>query len=54
MFRYRPLYEQVRDAEKENTKLKDKLDKAQADLAYVAMMTDVDIMDDSEEVEDNE
>lgn len=52
MFGFIPVSQQLRRVEKENIILKDNIEKAQADVAYVAMMTDVDIFD--EEVEEDE
>ena len=52
MFNYVPLNEQVRKTEKENNILKQQLEKSQADISYIAMMTDVNI--DDEEADSNE
>lgn len=47
--------QQLNDERKKNAELANKLYKAQADLEYVAMMTDVDLGEDTEEeVSENE
>lgn len=53
MFGYRSIREQMLDERNKNAVLAAALAKANADIAYVAMMTDVDI-DDEEDAEDEQ
>lgn len=48
MFKYRDLHEQLIAERNRNEQLTYQLEKANADLYYIAMMTDVDLEEDSE------
>jgi hypothetical protein len=55
MFGYKSTREQLLEERRKNAELQAKLTKTNADIEYIAMMTDVDIEDDEEqEVQDNE
>jgi hypothetical protein len=55
MFAMKTIEEQVLDLSCENVKLKSALDKTEADVEYIAMMTDVELdSDETEEDENNE
>ena len=49
MFVYKPLKTQVLEERQKNAQLQSALDKAVADLEYVAMMTDVELEEDENE-----
>ena len=53
MFEYKNVYKQLIEVRNKNTELAMKLDKTNADIEYIAMMTDVDL-EETEEVEDVE
>lgn len=53
MFRYKSIHEQLFEERRKNAKLQAQVDKANADIEYVAMMADVDIEEDETEVTDN-
>jgi hypothetical protein len=50
MFAYKSIREQLLDERKKNAELQAALTKANADIEYIAMMTDVDIETDDQEV----
>lgn len=54
MFAFKPIKEQTLDLRRENAKLKTNLDKTNADMEYIAMMTDVELDTGSDETEDDE
>lgn len=52
MFKMKTVKEQALDLRRENIRLKTALDKTNADVDYIAMMSDIDLeTDDSEETE---
>jgi hypothetical protein len=54
MFRYKSIHEQLFEERRKNAKLQSQVEKANADLEYIAMMTDVDIEEDETEVTDDD
>ena len=54
MFGYKSLHEQLIEERNKNEQLQYQLEKANADLYYIAMMTDVDLEEDSEVPENDE
>ena len=54
MFGMKTLKEQALDLRRENVKLRIELDKTTADVAYIAMMTDVELDTGSDETEEDE
>jgi hypothetical protein len=54
MFRYKSIHEQLFEERRKNAKLQAQIAKANADLEYIAMMTDVDIEEDETEVTDDD
>ena len=54
MFGMKTLKEQALDLRRENVKLRIELDKTTADVAYIAMMTDVELDTGSDETEEEE
>lgn len=54
MFGMKTIKEQTLDLRRENAKLKTNLDKTNADIEYIAMMTDVELDTDNDETEDGE
>ncbi len=54
MFGHLNMKEQLRQAQELNRKLQAKLAKAVGDVEYIAMMADVELDQDDEEVADNE
>jgi hypothetical protein len=54
MFKYKSIHEQSFEERRKNAKLQAQVEKANADLEYIAMMTDVDIEEDETEVMDDE
>ena len=54
MFGMKTLNEQALDLRRENAKLKTDLDKTNADIEYIAMMTDVELDTGSDETEEDE
>lgn len=54
MFGYKSLREQLIEERNKNEQLQYQLEKANADLYYIAMMTDVDLEEDSEVPENDE
>ena len=53
MFEYKNIYKQLIEVRNKNAELAMKLDKTNADIEYIAMMTDVDL-EETEEVENVE
>jgi hypothetical protein len=53
MFRYKSIREQLFDEKRKNEKLQAQVEKANADLEYIAMMADIDIEEDETEVTDD-
>lgn len=51
MLIYKSAGKQMIEERRENERLRKELDKARADVEYLAMMTDVDLDDDTEEEE---
>ena len=43
MFEYKNIYKQLIEVRNKNAELQAKLDKTNADIEYIAMMTDVDL-----------
>ena len=54
MFGMKTLKEQALDLRRENVKLGIELDKTTADVEYIAMMTDVELDTDNDEMEEGE
>ena len=54
MFGMKTIKEQALDLRRENVKLRIELDKTTADVAYIAMMTDVELDTGSDETEEDE
>lgn len=54
MFEMKPIKEQALDMRRENIKLRAALDKTNADMEYLAMMTDVELDTSETEAEENE
>ena len=54
MFAMKTIEEQVLDLSCENVKLKSALDKTEADVEYIAMMTDVELDTDNDETEEDD
>ena len=54
MFGMKTIKEQTLDLRRENAKLKTNLDKTNADIEYIAMMTDIELDTDNDETEDDE
>ena len=49
MFEYKNIYKQLIEKKKKNAELEAKLNKTNADVEYIAMMTDVELETESEE-----
>lgn len=54
MFGMKTIKQQALDLRRENAKLKTNLDKTNADIEYIAMMTDVELDTDNDETEEDE
>ena len=54
MFNFLSVKERLRNEQKKNAALEAKQEKTEALLAYTAMMADVDLPDEGEEVSDDE
>lgn len=54
MFAMKTLREQVLDLSCENVRLKSELEKNAADVEYIAMMTDVELDTDNDEMEEDD
>ena len=54
MFEMKSIQQQALDLRRENVKLRIELDKTTADVAYIAMMTDVELDTGSDETEEEE
>ena len=54
MFGMKTIQQQALDLRRETAKLKTVLDKTNADIEYIAMMTDVELDTGSDETEENE
>ena len=54
MFAMKTVREQALDLRRENVRLKTELEKTNADVAYIAMMTDVALDTDNDETEEDE
>lgn len=54
MFAMKTIKEQTLDLRRENVRLKAELEKATADVEYIAMMTDVELDTDNDETEEND
>lgn len=51
MFEYKDIKRQLLEEKKKNAKLQAKLAKTNADIEYIAMMTDVELEEDTDENE---
>lgn len=49
MFKFKPVTAQLRDLQKENIRLKDKVEQNRADLEFVAIMADVEIPEEEDQ-----
>lgn len=48
MFKYVPVKDQLQQERKKTARLQSSLDKANADIEYIAMMTDIELDDETE------
>ena len=51
MFEYKNIYKQLIEVRNKNAALQAELDKANANVDYIAMMTDIELEEESEDVE---
>ena len=51
MFEYKNIYKQLIEVKNKNAELQAKLEKTNADIEYIAMMTDVELEEETENVE---
>ena len=51
MFEYKNVYKQLIEVRNQNAELQAKLAKTNADVEYIAMMTDIELEEESEDVE---
>lgn len=51
MFEYKNIYKQLIEVRNKNAELQAKLDKTNANVDYIAMMTDIELEEESEDVE---
>ena len=54
MFEMKTLNEQALDLRRENIRLRTELEKTNADVDYIAMMTDIELDTDNDETEEDE
>ena len=54
MFAMKTVKDQLLDQRRENVRLKAELEKTTADVAYIAMMTDIELDTDNDETEEDE
>ena len=51
MFEYKNIYKQLIEVKNKNAELQAKLEKTNADIEYIAMMTDVELEEETQNVE---
>ncbi len=51
MFEYKNIYKQLIEVRNKNAELQAKLDKTNANVDYIAMMTDVELEEETEDVQ---
>ena len=54
MFKYKGVNEQLLEERKKNASLQAKLNKANADIEYLAMMSDIELEDEEVNINENE